>query len=350
LIPILIWILRQLTTKKRKLAADLLDIQKRVVVLSDRYDTLATSSGDLAHDGINLADEMMGLIDYILAHKGKGSELRQRLDEVVNKSNILSLRARTLQNNFTMLNESLEGFRQCLEETRLGLEKKKKNQNWREKIVDFTMKLLAALTIAMGVVGVIMSVVATGPVGIVIGAGLLTAAAVTETLTESVEKLIALLNDGGWSKIYFGTLYPLPKQCLTLTGKSKEDSRLDQVIHVISNMERDMQKITQHVAGLEAFYSSQGDKLSSFTIQDRRIRFSGGKFETEKLRTSKQNWQEVKAGFEAYRGQVISKVSLHISSLIVTRLLQAYSWTHNNGHHQGVNENIVDLSHNLSFT
>jgi len=251
----------------------------------------------------------VGLIDYILAHKGKGSELRQRLDEVVNKSNILSLRARTLQNNFTMLNESLEGFRQCLEETRLGLEKKKKNQNWREKIVDFTMKLLAALTIAMGVVGVIMSVVATGPVGIVIGAGLLTAAAVTETLTESVEKLVALLND----------------------GKSKEESRLDQVIHVISNMERDMQKITQHVAGLEAFYSSQGDKLSSFTIQDRRIRFSGGKFETEKLRTSKQNWQEVKAGFEAYRGQ-------------------AYSWTHNNGHHQGVNENIVDLSHNLSFT
>lgn len=71
-------------------------------------------------------------------------------------------------------------------------------------------------------------------------------------------------------------------------------------------MESNIETITKHVAGLEKFYSGQGDKLSSLAIQDRRIRFSRGQLEIEKLKASKQEWQDVKECFEAYRGQVSS--------------------------------------------
>jgi hypothetical protein len=104
-------------------------------------------------------------------------------------------------------------------------------------------------------------------------------------------------------KLYYGKRCSLFK---TLTEKSTPDRRLAQVIKVISNMECDMQTITQHIAELEKFYSRQGDKLNSLAIQDRRIRFSRGQLETEKLKASKQEWQDVKECFEAYRGQVCS--------------------------------------------
>jgi hypothetical protein len=104
-------------------------------------------------------------------------------------------------------------------------------------------------------------------------------------------------------KFYYGKRY---SSFEILTGKSTEDRRLAQVIDVISNMESDMETITEHVAGLEKFYSEQGDKLSSLAIQDRRIQFSRGRLETEKLKASKQEWQDVKECFEAYRGQVSS--------------------------------------------
>jgi hypothetical protein len=79
-------------------------------------------------------------------------------------------------------------------------------------------------------------------------------------------------------------------------------------------MESDMDTITEHVTRLEKFYSEQGDKLSSLAIQDRRIQFSRGRLETEKLKASKQEWQDVKGYFESYHGQV-SSPPLRISAL-----------------------------------
>lgn len=139
---------------------------------------------------------MVQLTDYILTAKGNESELRYRLHEAVHKSTALSQRATTLQNKFTMLNESLEGLRQCLERTRRDVKKKKHKQDWWQKVLDFTVTLLTALAVAMGVVGTIIAAVATGPVGIGIGAGLVTAATVTGTLTVSLDQLRALLTDG----------------------------------------------------------------------------------------------------------------------------------------------------------
>jgi hypothetical protein len=76
-------------------------------------------------------------------------------------------------------------------------------------------------------------------------------------------------------KFYYGKQY---SRSIDLTGKLTEERRLAQVIDVISNMECDMETITEHITGLEKFYGAQGDKLSSLAIQDRRIHFRGGQF------------------------------------------------------------------------
>lgn len=168
------------------------DFRQNVTVLSDHYNALAMSCGDLAEAGIELSEEMIKLIDYIVLSKGHGAELRDHLTAVTKKSDALSQMARTLQDKFRSLNERLDAFHQNLTDTKAELERKQRKEEWWGQFFEVAVRFLTALSMAMGAIGFVAAVAATGPVGIAIGGGLIAAAAFSGTLVEALGYLIDL--------------------------------------------------------------------------------------------------------------------------------------------------------------
>ena len=97
---------------------------------------------------------------------------------------------------FQFLNELLGKLRQSIDQTKLNAQKEKRNRKWWKKLFDRSTTLLKTLAVVMGILGIIFTVVSAGLAGVVIGGGLLIAALATGTVTQSVEALVNLVQDG----------------------------------------------------------------------------------------------------------------------------------------------------------
>jgi hypothetical protein len=193
--------LSQLKTKKPKLRSDLVDIQAQVSKLSDQFEGLSNCSINIAKDGVHLSDEMINLCEYVLSSDGRGNAdgIRKRLEDIVNMHNTLIRHARNLQEQFPLLDESLESFRDYLEK-KVREWKKENEKSPVQKFFDGLSVLLKALGIALFAVGVIVGIVATGPAAVPVVAGLVTAGVVSGFMVDTIQCFIDLKNEGMWSK------------------------------------------------------------------------------------------------------------------------------------------------------
>jgi hypothetical protein len=119
-------------------------IRDDVRKLSQAYTTIATTSEQVATDGISLSDRMIRLLEDVVS--GQEWRIQERITEAISAGDALSRSAMSLQLHFTQFREALRFFGTDLHNTRERLRKSKKDSGWWAKCFGVVCGLLCAVT------------------------------------------------------------------------------------------------------------------------------------------------------------------------------------------------------------